>query len=61
MKITYVFSSAVRHLPREIFDLAIESLSKVRRLKKQRLIAEKKTLNEKLISKIVKKPHVFGN
>ena len=29
------------HLPREIFDLAIKSLSKVR-LKKQRVIAEKK-------------------
>ena len=30
------------YLLREIFDLAIESLSKVRRLKKQRVIAEKK-------------------
>ena len=27
---------------REIFDLVIESLNKVRRLKKQRVIAEKK-------------------
>ena len=31
------------HLPGEIFDLAIESLNKVRRLKKTEGIAEKKT------------------
>jgi len=31
-----------RHLPREIFDLVIESLDKVKRLRKQRVIAEKK-------------------
>ena len=43
LKITYVFSSAMWHLPREIFDLATENLNKVKRLKKtQRVIAEKK-------------------
>ena len=42
LEITHIFSSAVWHLPREIFDLAIESLNKVRRLMKQRVIAEKK-------------------
>ena len=30
------------HLPREIFDLAIESFNKIRRLKKHSVIAEKK-------------------
>ena len=34
--------SAVWHLPREIFDLAIESFNKIRRLKKHSVIAEKK-------------------
>ena len=29
LKITHIFSSAMWHLPRQIFDLAIESLSKV--------------------------------
>ena len=33
LKITHIFSSAMWHLPRQIFDLAIESLSKVKRLK----------------------------
>ena len=48
----HIFSSAMWHLPREIFDLAIEDLSKVRKLKKtQRVIAEKKAFNEKLFSK----------
>ena len=41
-KINHIFSSAMWHLPREIFDLAIESLGKVKTLKKQRVIAEKK-------------------
>jgi len=36
LKITHIFSSAMGHLPREIFDKAIESLSKVKRLKKLR-------------------------
>ena len=35
LKITHIFSSAVWHLPREVSDLAIERLNKVRRLKKQ--------------------------
>ena len=34
LKITYVFSSAMWHLPREIFDLATENLNQVKRLKK---------------------------
>ena len=39
-------------LPGEIFDLAIESLNKVRRLKKkQRVLQRRKHLSEKLISK----------
>ena len=43
LKTTHIFSSAMWHLPREIFDLAIENLDKVTRLKKiQRAIAEKK-------------------
>ena len=43
LKITHVFSSARLHLPREIFDLAIEILKEVKRQKKiQRVIAEKK-------------------
>ena len=46
------------HLPREIFDLAIESLNKLQTLKTHRVITEKESLNdnyqtEKLISKIV--------
>ena len=41
-------------MPREILDLTIESFNKVRRVKKiQRVIAEKKALNEKLILKIL--------
>ena len=40
--ITHIFSTVVWHLPREIFDLAIEILNKVKRLKKtQRVISEK--------------------
>ena len=46
------------YLPREIFDLAIESLNKVQTLKTQRVITEKEPLNdncqtEKLTSKIL--------
>ena len=40
----YIFS-AMWHLPRKIFDLAIETLSKIRRLKKQRVTVEKKAFN----------------
>ena len=53
MKITHVFSSAVWHLPREIFYLAIKSLNKVR-LKKEKNTGwwqRRKHLNEKLVSK----------
>ena len=46
---THIFKYS---LPREIFDLAIESLNKVRRVKKQReRVQRRKHLNEKLISK----------
>ena len=59
LKITCKFSSEMWHLPREIFDLAIEGLSKVRRPKNQMVIAEKKAQlrsqyqTEKLVSKIL--------
>ena len=42
LKITHIFSSAMWHLPRETFNLAVESLSKVRLKKTQRVTAEKK-------------------
>ena len=42
LKITHILSSAMWHLSREIFDLAIESLSKIRTKKTQWVIAEKK-------------------
>ena len=51
LKITNIFSSAMWHLPREIFDLATESLNQVRRLKKQRVTIEKKAFNEQSILK----------
>ena len=58
LKITHIFSSTMRPLPRKIFDLAIESLNKVKTLKIHRVITEKEPLNanyqtEKLISKIL--------
>ena len=69
LKRSHIFSSAVQHLSREIFDLAIESLKKVKRLKKHRgWLQRRKHLNEKLISKweinikdILKKTCIFGN
>ena len=49
-KITPVFSSAMWHWWGEIFDLAIESLIKVRILRKHRgWLQRSKHLNEKLI------------
>ena len=36
LKITHIFPSAMWRLPREIFDFAIESLNKVRSLRKHR-------------------------
>ena len=42
LKMTHIFSSAMWHLPRETFNLAVESLSKVRMKKTQTVIAEKK-------------------
>ena len=35
LKITHIFSSVMWQLPREIFNLAIESLNKVKRPKQQ--------------------------
>ena len=43
-KITHIFSSAVWHLPREIFDLAIESLNEVRRLKKSQSVFREESI-----------------
>ena len=53
LKITHTFSTAMWQLPRESFDLATESFNKVGRLKKQRVIAGRRDLNEKLIPKIL--------
>ena len=59
---THIFSSAMWHLPREIFDLAIESLDKIGRLiEHSRCLQRSKHLNEKLIIKILLKSHVFEN
>ena len=53
MKMTLIFSSAVWHLPEEIYGLAIESLNKVRRLQKHRKwLQRREHLNEKLVSKM---------
>ena len=55
LKRSHIFSSAVWHLSREIFDLAIESLKKVKRVKKhRRWLQRRKHLNEKLMSKKLK-------
>ena len=44
----------------EIFDLAIESLNKVKRLKKQRMIAEKKVFKWEInIKDTLKKPFIW--
>ena len=52
LKLTHIFSNALWHLPRKMFDLAIEILNKVRRLKRQRgWLQRRKHLNEKFISK----------
>lgn len=45
LKIAHILSSAMQHLPRQLFDLATESLGEVR-LEKHRVVAEK-PLNEK--------------
>ena len=60
-KITHIFSSAMWHLPRETFDLAIESLKKVKRLKKHRgWLQRRKHLNEKLTWKtLLKTPRIW--
>ena len=58
LKITHIFSSAMWHLPREIFDLKIESFNKIENWKKieNRWLQRRKHLNEELISKILLKP-----
>ena len=59
LKIIHIFSSAMWHLPREIFDLATESLN-IRRLKKQRVIAEKKAFKWEInIKDILKIPCIW--
>ena len=51
LKITHIFSSVMCHLPKKIFDLAIESFSNVRRLKKHKgQLQRSKHLNEQLVS-----------
>ena len=49
LKITCLFSSSMWHLPRESFDLATKSLSKIR-LKKTEWLQRRKHLYEKLVS-----------
>ena len=52
LKITHIFSSTMWPLPRKIFDLAIENLNKVRRMKKHRgWLQRRKHLNKNLIPK----------
>ena len=50
LKITHIFSSPVWLLPREIFDVAIESLNSVKILKKNNteVIAEKKIFEREI-------------
>ena len=45
LKKTHIVSNAMWHSPREIFNLAIESFNKDRRLENWRVIAEKKAFN----------------
>ena len=45
LKITHIFSSAVCHLLREIFNLAIQSFSKTRLKKIPRVIAVHKSVS----------------
>ena len=45
LKKTHIVSNAMWHFPREIFNLAIESFNKDRRLENQRVTAEKKAFN----------------
>ena len=52
LKITHIFSSANWHWPTEIFDLASESLNKVKR-QHRGWLRKRKNLNEKLIPKIL--------
>ena len=68
LRITQIFSRATWPLTREIFDLIILSLNKVKRLKRHRgWLQRRKHLNEKLISKWeinikhTLNPHILGN
>ena len=60
LKMTNIFSGAVWHLPREIFDLAIESLNKVKRMKKQRVITEEKSFKWEIDIKDTLKNPMYG-
>ena len=55
LKITHIFSSTMRPLPRKIFDLAIERLNKVKKVKKKNTQKERlqrrRHLSEQDISK----------
>ena len=61
LKITHIFSSAMWHLPREIFDLAIENLNKVKDWKNTDGDCEKKAFKWEINIKILLKFHVFEN
>ena len=50
-KITHMFPSAVRHLPRETYDLAVEASMKLEGWNHRGWSQRRKHLNEKLISK----------
>ena len=53
LKTIHIHSSAVWHLPREIFDLAFKSLSKIRLKKTQKVIAEKKAFKWEISIKMI--------
>jgi len=58
----HIFKCSVTFTRRELFDLSIESLNKVRRQKEHRgRVQGRKHLNEKVVSKVLLKLHVFGN
>ena len=61
LKITHIFSNAMWYLPKDVIDLNIESLKKVRMKKTQKMIAEKKVCKGEInIKDTLKKAHVFG-
>ena len=56
LKIPDTVSSAMWHLPRGIFDLSVEILNKVRRLRKHTAIAEKKAFKWEINTRDTLKP-----